>query len=210
MNYPDARNQIIETVCRLELLGFNHGSSGNVSCRVDQDQILITPTGARSENLTPDRLVLVQTDGTTLSEGKPSSEVDMHLAVYNSGPTVGAVIHTHADACVALSCLAKPIPAFHYMIAAFGGDNVPCAEYATFGSPALAKSAAKALNGRTACLLANHGMIALGADLASALNRTIKLETLARQYILSCQAGKPSIIPKDEMKRVAKRYETYG
>ena len=126
-------------------------------------------------------------------------------------PVANAVIHTHADACVALSCLRKPLPAFHYMIAGFGGDDIRCARYATFGTADLAASAVEALKDRTACLLANHGMIAMGKTLEAALNTTIKLETLARQYLMALHSGEPVLLlPPEEMARVGRRYGNYG
>jgi len=205
----ELRHSLLDVVARLETMGFNHGSSGNVSCRIGDD-ILITPTGGNSGNTTPDRLVRLKRDGTVVGDGLPSSEWHMHLAILNAYPHVNAIVHTHADCCVALSCLAKPIPAFHYMVASFGGNDVPCASYATFGTRALADGAVAALEKRKACLLANHGMIAAGKGLQAAFDLTVKLETLARQYLLACQAGAPAILPDDEMARVLERYGSYG
>ena len=156
----DLREVLLETVKHLEEKGYNHGSSGNVSCRLGED-FLITPTGARSANLTAESMVHLRPDGSQIGEGVPSSEWHMHLAIMRARPDVNAVIHTHADCCVALSCLGKPIPAFHYMIAGFGGNDIPCAAYATFGTPELAENAIAALSDRNGCLLANHGMIVL-------------------------------------------------
>lgn len=209
MNELELRQSLLDVVTRLETRGFNHGSSGNVSCRIGED-MLITPTGGNSGNTTPDRLVRLRRDGTVLDGGLPSSEWHMHLAIMNAYPQVNAIVHSHADCCVALSCLAEPIPAFHYMVASFGGNDVPCAPYATFGTRALADGAVAALSKRKACLLANHGMIATGTSLQGAFDLTVKLETLARQYLLACQAGKPAILPDDEMARVIERYTSYG
>ncbi|CDZ47793.1 class II aldolase/adducin family protein [Neorhizobium galegae] len=209
MSELELRQALLSIVALLEDKGFNHGSSGNVSCRIGDD-ILITPTGGNSANMTPERLVRLDRHGETVGEGMPSSEWHMHLAILNAYPHVQAVIHTHADACVALSCLARPIPAFHYMIASFGGNDVPCAPYATFGTRALADGAVAALKTRKACLLANHGMIVVGTSLQQAFDLTVKLETLARQYILARQAGEPAILSDDEMERVLERYKAYG
>ncbi|MCC2611191.1 class II aldolase/adducin family protein [Neorhizobium sp. Rsf11] len=209
MSEIELRRSLLDVVGKLEAKGFNHGSSGNVSCRIGDD-ILITPTGGNSANMTPERLVRLDRDGETVGEGVPSSEWHMHLAILNAYPQVRAVVHTHADSCVALSCLAKPIPAFHYMIASFGGNDVPCAPYATFGTRALADGAVAALKDRKACLLANHGMIVAAHSLQLAFDLTVKLETLARQYILACQAGQPAIIPDEEIERVLERYKGYG
>lgn len=209
MNEMDLRETMLDVVAKLEDKGFNHGSSGNVSCRIDDD-MLVTPTGGNSGNMTPDRLVRLDRNGDTIGDGIPSSEWHMHQAILHAYPHVQAVIHTHADSCVALSCLAKPIPAFHYMIASFGGNDVPCAPYATFGTKALADGAVAALRDRKACLLANHGMIVAATSLQHAFDLTVKLETLARQYILARQAGEPAILPDDEIERVLERYKGYG
>jgi L-fuculose-phosphate aldolase len=209
LNERELRQSVLDTVARLEAKGFNHGSSGNVSCRIGED-VLMTPSGGNSGNTTIDGLVHLKRDGTVVGGGLPSSEWHMHLAILNAYPHLNAVVHTHADCCVALSCLAKPIPAFHYMVAGFGGNDVPCAPYATFGTRALADGAVAALKGRKACLLANHGMIAVGKGLQAAFDLTVKLETLARQYLLARQAGAPAILPDDEMARVVERYGSYG
>jgi L-fuculose-phosphate aldolase len=209
MDHDEERRAVLDIVRRLEDKGFNHGSSGNVSCRIG-DGLLITPTGGNSANLTPDRLVRLDGGGRVMGEGVPSSEWHMHATILHAFPTMTAVIHTHADACVALSCLRKALPAFHYMVAAFGGSEVRCARYATFGTPDLARAAVEALEGRTACLLANHGMVAVGRTLTAAFETTVKLETLARQYLLARQGGEPVLLPPEEMARVGAKYGSYG
>lgn len=203
------RAAIVEAVGLLEEKGLNHGSSGNISVR-HGDHVLITPTGARSASLTPQGIVAIGLDGVVRGTGVPSSEWRFHTEILRLRPEDNAVVHCHADACVALSCLREPIPSFHYMVAAFGGGTVPCSRYAPFGSEALADAALEALAGHRACLLANHGMIAVGRDLNHALDLTIKLETLARQYLLACQAGSPVVLSEDEMAEVRKRYGSYG
>ncbi|MBD8652873.1 class II aldolase/adducin family protein [Rhizobium sp. CFBP 13726] len=209
MNEMDLRKTMLDLVAKLEVKGFNHGSSGNVSCRIGDD-MLVTPTGGNSSNMAVEQLVRLDRNGDNVGNGIPSSEWHMHQAILQAYPHVQAIIHTHADCCVALSCLARPIPAFHYMIASFGGTDVPCAPYATFGTKALADGAVAALKDRKACLLANHGMIVAAASLQQAFDLTVKLETLARQYILARQAGEPAIIPDDEIVRVLERYKGYG
>ena len=200
---------MLDIVRRLEDKGFNHGSSGNVSLRMGEGA-LITPTGTHSGNLTAQRLVLLDVNGAIVGGGAPSSEWHMHTAILRAYPTANAVIHTHADACAALACLRRPLPAFHYMVAAFGGVEVRCARYATFGTADLGAAAVEALKDRTACLLANHGMIAVGGTLEAAFQNTVKLETLARQYLTALQAGEPVLLPDDEMARVGARYGSYG
>lgn len=204
-----SRDEIIAAVRLLEGKGFNQVNSGNVSCRTE-DGLLVTPTGANAGNLTAERLVRLTPDGAVLGQGIPSSEWHMHVAILAAYPAAGAIVHTHADACVALSCLRRDLPPFHYMVASFGGAGVRCARYATFGTAELGRAAVEALDKRTACLLANHGMIAIGRSLEAAVNTAIKLETLARQYILALQAGDPVLLSGEEMARVGARYGNYG
>jgi L-fuculose-phosphate aldolase len=134
----------------------------------------------------------------------------MHAEVYRRVPDANAVVHTHADSCVALASVHRPLPAFHYMIYGFGGDDVPCVPYFPFGTRALGEAAGKALEARTACLLANHGMLARGRTLRQAFDATMRLETLARQYLLACTIGEPRLLTPDDMKAVAERYADYG
>ncbi len=194
---------------RLARLGLNNGSAGNMSCRFG-DGALISPTGADGDSISPEAFVHIALDGDTRGPGIPSSEWSMHTEIYRRYPQAQAVVHTHSDACVALSCQRKPIPAFHYMLAGFGGDDVRCADYATFGTDALAHSAAEALEGRNACLLANHGMICHAATVEKAVANAAKLETLARQYWMSAQLGAPVILDAKEMAVVRERYRSYG
>jgi len=184
------------------------GSSGNVSGRV-ADGMMITPSGGAPE----DEVTLVHTgmDGSVLSgQGTPSSEWALHAAVYRVCPEARYVVHTHADAATALACLNRPLPAFHYMVVQLGGDEVPCAPYVTFGTEALAVVAAEAIAGRSACLLANHGMIVCAETARSALTRAILLETLCRQYLLACSAGEPRLLTQEEMAAARERFKTYG
>ncbi len=183
------------------------GTSGNVSARVP-DGMLVTPSGGAPDKAA--ELVAVSLDGVPLDRGgTPSSEWAMHAAVYRACPEAAFVAHTHADACTALACLRQGLPAFHYMVAEFGGD-VRCAPYATFGSLALARNAAEAIQGRSACLLANHGMIVCAPTAASALSRAVLLETLCRQYLLALAAGKPCLLTEQDMRDARERFKTYG
>jgi L-fuculose-phosphate aldolase len=183
------------------------GSSGNVSARTPEG-MLITPSGGDPETATG--LAHVSMDGVVLDGATPSSEWAMHAAVYRECPTAGFVVHTHADACTALACLGSGLPAFHYMVLQFGGDDVRCAPYVTFGTPALADHAAAAIRGRSACLLANHGMIVCGTTAAEALSRAVLLETLCRQYLLALSAGTPRLLTTQEMADARERFKTYG
>ena len=188
----------------------NHGSAGNVSARIGPDpqaDMLITPTRATAETLTPDQLVRMPLASPPAP--RASSEWAMHAAVYAACPEAACIIHTHADACTALACLAEPLPAFHYLVAGFGGNTVPCAPYATFGTQALAESVRATIPGHTACLLANHGMIVHGPTPEAALAAAVQLETLARQYLLARAAGTVRLLTADEMDAARERFRTY-
>jgi L-fuculose-phosphate aldolase len=134
----------------------------------------------------------------------------MHAAVYRTCHQARFIAHTHADACTALACLNRPLPAFHYMVVQFGGDDVRCAPYVTFGTPTLAEHAAEAIRDRTACLLANHGMIVCASSAAETLAHTVLLETLCRQYLLASSAGTPRLLTTEEMQAARERFKTYG
>jgi len=184
------------------------GSSGNVSGRI-ADGMIITPSGGAPEDAVG--LVHAGMDGTVLSgDGTPSSEWALHAAVYRVCPEARFVVHTHADACTALACLNRPLPAFHYMVLQFGGNEVRCAPYVTFGTGALAMHAEKAIAGHSACLLANHGMIVCAETPQATLTRAILLETLCRQYLLACSVGEPRLLTPEEMAAARERFKTYG
>ncbi len=200
-----ARAEVCAAYRSLGRLGLIQGSSGNISLRT-WDGMLISPTGT-----TPDRIEPGQFVATDLNDPAPgvSSEWALHAAIYNDNPTIGAIVHTHADACTALACLNEPVPPFHYMVASFGGDDIRCAPYATFGTPALAMFAATAMRGRLACLLANHGMVAAGPTLNGAVATALRLETLVRQYLLARAAGQPHLLTPQQMRDAHERYSTY-
>ena len=189
--------------------GLNAGSSGNVSHRT-REGMIITPSGCSAETLVPGALVAMTLAGDVKGAATPSSEWAMHAAIYLAYPSAQCVVHTHADACTALACLNEALPPFHYMIANFGGDDVRCAPYVTFGTPELARLAVAALAGRTACLLANHGMIVHGPTADQALTNAVVLETLCRQYLLARSAGTVRLLTADEMQGAHQRYQTYG
>jgi L-fuculose-phosphate aldolase len=193
------------------------GSSGNVSGRTP-DGMLITPSGADPIGADPvgadptgsPGLVAVTLDGEPRDDGTPSSEWAMHAAIYRTCPQAEFIVHAHADACTALACLGSALPAFHYMVVQFGGHDVRCAPYVTFGTPALAEAAAEAMRGRFACLLANHGMIVCAATAAQAMARAVLLETLCRQYLLTLSAGTPRLLTAQQMLDAQERFKTYG
>ena len=185
--------------------GLVGGSSGNVSVR-DGTGMLISPTGA-----TPATMHAGAAVACTLDRPGPraSSEWALHGALYAGRPDLGAIVHTHSDACTALACLNAPLPAFHYGVLAFGGADVRCAPYVTFGTPELAAAAVLAMEGRTACLLANHGMIAAAATLPAAVAAAEELERLARQYLLARSAGTPRLLTPAEITAAQARLRTY-
>lgn len=189
--------------------GLIQGSSGNVSARL-ADGMVITPSGGSPDALSEAGLATMTLEGVETNDATPSSEWAMHAAIYRASPHTQFVVHTHADACTALACLAEGLPAFHYMVLQFGGEDVRCAPYVTFGTPALAELAVAALQDRTACLLANHGMIVLGRTRAEALAHSLLLEQLCRQYLMARAAGTPRLLTPDQMAAAKQRFRTYG
>jgi L-fuculose-phosphate aldolase len=172
--------------------------------------LLITPSGLPKDELCPSDIVALDAAGKARGRLAPSSEWHFHLDILNTRPEANAVLHMHSMFATTLACLHRGIPAFHYMVAVAGGDDIRCARYATFGTEALSRHARAALKGRKACLLANHGMIVLGASLKDALQLAVEVETLASQYWRALQIGKPVLLSKAEMARVLKKFESYG
>ncbi len=203
------RAQLLAIAQQLSELGLNKGTSGNVSVR-HEDGFLITPSGMNVTEMQTSSMVMMSMDGTPKSDGKPSSEWRFHRDIYQAKPHVGAVVHTHSMFATTLACLQKDIPPFHYMIAIAGGDSIPCAPYALFGTQALSDAAITALKDRKACLLANHGMIAIGKDLKQALAITQEVETLCEQYWRALQIGEPYLLSKQEMTEVFEQFKGYG
>jgi L-fuculose-phosphate aldolase len=185
------------------------GSSGNVSARQGAF-MLITPTGCDAATLTAEQIVAMNFDGQTGGQLQPSSEWELHAAIYEDDRDAQVIVHTHSDHATALSCLNLPLPAFHYNVAEFGGEDVRCAPYATFGTPELASLAVQAIASRSACLLANHGMIVHARTAQSALAAAIRLEALCRQYLLARAAGTPRLLSRVDMHDAIARYATYG
>ena len=190
---------------RLGAAGLIAGSSGNVSVRT-ADGMLISPTGTTPERIAAGDIVAMGLDAPA---PRASSEWALHGSLYQARPELGAIVHTHADACTALACLGEALPAFHYGVAAFGGADVRCAPYTTFGTPELATLAVAAMAERSACLLGNHGMIAAGASLDAAVDAATELERLARQYLLARSAGEPRLLTAAEMAAAMERFRTY-
>jgi L-fuculose-phosphate aldolase len=203
------REQLLSTSRKLCELGLNRGTSGNASVR-DGAGFLVTPTGMTVEEMTPRDMVWMSIDGKVQGERQPSSEWRFHRDILQARPEVGAVIHTHAMFATTLACLHREIPPFHYMIAVAGGDTIRCAPYALFGSQALSDAALSALQDRKACLLANHGMIAVGHDLDQALSVAVEVETLCEQYWRALQAGEPKLLSAEQMTEVMEQFKGYG
>lgn len=191
------REALAESYRYLTAHGLTELSSGNVSSRLG-DGVLISPNGATAETIRPESFVRVDGEGNVFGPGRPSSELPMHLGIYRRVPDAGAIVHTHSDNCVALASCGMAIPGFHYLVGAFGGDDIPCVAYATFGSEELADLAGEALRERKACLLGNHGAICHDGDVGAATIRAHRLEILARQYVLALSAGKPRLLTPEE------------
>jgi L-fuculose-phosphate aldolase len=202
---------LIETARRLDALGFMPSKSGNVSIRIEGG-FRITPSTLPYAALTEADLVDVALDGSVLAgHRRPSSEWRLHAEVYAARPAAGAIVHTHSPRATALSCARRGLPAFHYMIALAGGDDIPCSAYATFGTAALAEAAVATLEGRRACLLANHGVVALGSSLAAAETLAREVENLAGEYLDLLAAGlTPVLLTRDEMAAVTAQFGGYG
>lgn len=195
---------------RLQSLGLNRGSSGNMSTRSDGG-LLITPSGVKPEALDDRSIVAMNMDGVVQnSRLQPSSEWRFHRDIYATRSDALAIVHVHSPYATALACQRLDLPPFHYMIAVAGGYDIRCAPYATFGSQALSDAALTALKQRYACLLANHGMIALGASPTAAIDLAVEVEELARQYILSREIGEPVLLNHDEMDAVIEKFKNYG
>ena len=209
MTEVQARHDVTRVYREIGRLGLIAGSSGNVSQRTRKGMI-ITPSGCSAETLAPDDVVAMTLAGDVKGSVAPSSEWAMHAAIYLAYPAAQSIVHTHSDACTALACLNEGLPPFHYMVANFGGDDVRCAPYVTFGTPELARLAVAALAGRTACLLANHGMIVHATTADRALTAAVVLETLCRQYLLARSVGTPRQLSAEEMRAAHQRYQTYG
>ena len=202
---------LIEACLEMNALGINQGTSGNISVRVpDSDRFLITPSGIPYDRMAVDQIVEMDLEGGYYGDLLPSSEWRMHYDIYRTRPDAGAVVHTHANYCTALSCLRLGIPPFHYMIGVGGGTDIRCADYATFGTQALSNNMLAALDERKACLLANHGMICLRENLDKAMWLAVEVETLAKQYWVARQIGEPVLLDQDEMAGVLARFATYG
>ncbi len=209
MNETELRAALAETARQSARQGLNPGSSGNVSVRLAAG-FLVTPSGLPNDTLQAVQMVAVDMEGRSSGDLKPSSEWRIHRDIYRARPEVHAVVHAHSPYAVSLACLRRDIPPFHYMIAAAGGKDIRCAAYATFGTQALSDNVLAALQDRRACLMANHGLVAVGASLDAALSLALEVEELCAQYWRAKLMGEPVLLDEAEMDEVLERFRHYG
>lgn len=187
----------------------NRGSSGNVSARCDSG-FLVTPSGLPSASIEPEQVVYVDLDGHALGALPASSEWRIHRDIYRARPEANAVVHVHSPFAVSLACLRRGLPAFNYMVAVAGGKDIRCADYATFGTQALSDHVLVALRDRQACLMANHGLVALGNDVERAVALAVEVESLCEQFWRASLLGEPVLLSDAEMDEVLIRFTSYG
>jgi L-fuculose-phosphate aldolase len=209
MNGSDLRAALTATARQTVTHGLNKGSSGNVSVRFGEG-FLITPSGLPNDTLESEQMVFVDMEGQAAGNLKPSSEWRIHRDIFRTRPEVKAVVHAHSSHAVSLSCLRRSIPAFHYMVAAAGGKDIRCADYATFGTQELSDSVLTALQDRRACLMSNHGLVAVGASLDAALSLAVEVEELCAQYWRASLMGEPVLLSDAEMDEVLEKFRHYG
>ena len=207
----DLRQSIVDACREMTALGINQGTSGNISVRFC-DGMLVTPSGVPYDRMTPEDIVFMDWTGAwkAVGDNVPSSEWRFHLDILKAKPEVGAVVHAHPIYCTIIAIMSMKIPAIHYMIAAAGGNDIPCAPYAQYGTAALSEAAVAALQDRRACLLAHHGLIATGPHLAKALWLAVEVEVLAKQYHGCLQLGTPPLLSDEEIDSLLKRWGQYG
>jgi L-fuculose-phosphate aldolase len=203
------RRAIVDACRGMNEHGLNQGTAGNISVRW-QEGLLITPSGMAYDKMGPQDIVLLRMDGTFDSALTPSSEWRFHRDILKSRPEVEAIVHAHPIYCTAFAMCRREIPAVHYMIAAAGGPTIRCGDYATFGTPELSQAALDALEGRSCCLLANHGMIATGPSLDKAMWLAVELEALCHQYAVALQIGTPIVLSDKEIAVNVEKFKNYG
>jgi L-fuculose-phosphate aldolase len=206
----DLRAMVIDACRELTRRGLTHGTSGNVSVRCDAQRFFVSPSGMDYALLQADDVPLMDLEGRWFGRRRPSSEWRFHRDILRSRRDVGAIVHTHSPRATALACTGRGIPAFHYMVAVAGGRDIRCAPYYAFGTQELSGAALAALKDRKACLLANHGVIATGTDLADAISLADEVENLALQYCAALSVGEVRILEDAEMSRVVEKFRTYG
>lgn len=205
----ELRREIVATCRKLNALGLNQGTSGNISVR-DGEGYLLTPSGMDYDLMQPEDIVQMTFEGSYAGNRVPSTEWRFHRDILKTRPEVDVVIHTHAMFCTTLAIHGRSIPAVHYMVAAAGGNDIRCAPYVTPTTQALSDVALSALEGRRACLLGHHGAIVIGATLASTLALLVEVENLAQQYWRALQIGEPPLLSDDQLAEVFEIMKTYG
>jgi len=206
---PNLRTSLAALARESVHCGLNQGTSGNVSVR-SREGYLITPSGQNMAALTADDMVEMTLAGEVVGAGKPSSEWRFHRDIYATFAAAEAIVHAHSPFAVALACLRRDMPSFHYMVAMAGGVDIRCAAYATFGTQALSDALLAALQDRRACLMANHGLVAWGRSLSAALALANEVEALCGQYLRACQIGEPVLLSDAEMREVLEKFKDYG
>ena len=209
LKYKDLRREVIATCLDMNEEGINQGTSGNVSVRTEEG-FLITASGIPYKKMKPHHVVEMDLDGGYRGDFLPSTEWRMHLDIFRNRPEAKAIVHTHSTYATTLACLRKDVPAFHYMIGVTGGPSLRCSDYAEFGTPELSTVMLKAMEGRNACLLANHGQICFGPNLEKALWLAGEIETNCHQYWAALLAGKPVVLDETQMTSVLRRFKSYG
>jgi L-fuculose-phosphate aldolase len=209
-----ARAAIAQGCRDMNARGFNQGAAGNISLRFGEF-MLITPSGVDYDRLEPEMIVRMELAAEDAARDektglKASSEWRFHRDIFRARPDVAAVVHSHAPYATVMSMLRRPIPASHYMIAAFGGARIECTDYAPFGTQALSDLAVEGLGPRLGVLLGSHGMIAVGPDLTRALWLAGELETLAKLHYLAGLAGPPVILDDEEIQGLQAKFAAYG
>ena len=215
MKNLEQRNQIIEYSLKLNSTNLSPLRSGNISIRAKEDEkngYLITPSGKKYETLKPEDIVFMSLNEDAENEGssnKPSSEWRFHRDIYLNKKEAQAIVHAHSPHATAVSSHGKTIPPFHYMIALAGGEDIKCAEYATFGTKELSKNVINALQKRSACLMSNHGQVAFGKNLEVAFELAQEVENICHQYTIALKLGQPKILSFEEMKKVLDKAKNY-
>ena len=204
------RSEVIEVARALKNRGLVKGTSGNVSVRYGDDGFLVTPTGIPYEELTPEKIVLMDWNGGHIGSVLPSSEWRFHRDMLRSFPHFNAVVHTHSPYATAMSIHRRPVPAVHYRIGLIGGDTIPCVPYATFGTQELADAIIAGMQGRRGCLLAHHGTLAAHDSLAGALAVAEVIEELSQLYLLALGAGEPPVLSANKVFEVIEKHKSYG
>jgi len=204
------RDTVVGICRKMNAIGLNQGTAGNLSVRLDSERCLITPSGTPYEAMGPDHLAVLHMDGRWSGPLRPSTEWRFHRDILQARPDAGAILHTHSQHATAIACLEEDLPAFHYMIAVAGGDSIRCAPYHTFGTQALSSAALLALQGRKACLLAHHGLIVLERTPERALALAVEVESLCATYLLARHSGTLRYLDKAEMATVIALFRTYG